>query len=239
MSLRIAESTRSIRLGDRELTYVLRRSNRRRSIGLIVNHQGLKVASPWQVPLAEIYALIVRSQDWVFDKLDAWQAERPEARRWISGETLYLLDREIRLEIEPAPFRHGVFLSGDRLRVYAPGEDSVARMVIAWYRSEAKSDFAERVARIAPRLQVQPRRLIISNAKHQWGSCNTQGSVRLNWRLMQASPAVVDYVVAHELAHLRHMDHSPNFWATVASVCPQYRQLRAQLKEQDAVYRSL
>lgn len=239
MRARVAETTRSIQVGGRELTYVLRRTNRRRTIGLIVDHQGLKVASPWHVPLAEIYAMIERSQDWVFDKLKAWQAHRPAQRRWVSGETLHWLGKEVCLQIHIVMLGHGVWQERGVLRIYAPDREAVPQLITAWYRDQALAYFQARIALTAPRLNVQPRRLAISNAKHQWGSCNARGEVRLNWRLMQATPAIIDYVVAHELAHLRHMDHSPRFWAAVASVCPQYARLREELKEKDAAYRGL
>ncbi|MES2356360.1 MAG: SprT family zinc-dependent metalloprotease [Pseudomonadota bacterium] len=236
---KITETTRSIYLGGREVVYVLRRTNRRRTIGLIVNHEGLKVASPWHVPMAEIYAMIEKSQDWVFNKLQVWQAQQPFVRRWVSGEKLYFLGREITLRVDIYSLGHGAFLSEDTLSAYAADAESVCRNVIAWYRDQALKRFHQRVAEIAPQLHVAPQRLILSNAKHQWGSCNSKGEVRLNWRLIQASSEVIDYVVIHELAHLQHMDHSPRFWATVESVCPQYRRLREELKEKDVLYRTI
>jgi len=238
-SAKVAESVRSIRLGGREVVYTLRRSNQRRTIGLTVNHEGLKVASPWYVPLSDIYALIEKSQQWVFDKLKDWQGHGRRERLWVSGETLYFLGRSLRLHVDLALLGHGAHLAKDHLHVYAPDRDAVCGIVTAWYRDRAQRHFEERLAAIAPRLRVQPRRLIISNAKQQWGNCNTKGEVRLNWRLMQAPPPVVDYVVAHELAHLRHMDHSPRFWETVQSVCPDYKCLREELKEKDVLYRSI
>lgn len=239
MRARVAETRRSIHLGGRELSYVLRRTNQRRTIGLMVSHEGLKVASPWQVPLAEIYALIMKSQEWVLSKLEAWQAHGALPRRWVSGETLYFLNKEIRLEPAIVMLGHGALLSRSVLRVFAPSEGAVSTMVMTWYRDQAARYFNERVAIIAPQLGVQPGRVVISNAKHQWGSCNHKGEVRLNWRLMQATASVIDYVTAHELAHLKHMDHSARFWATVASVCPQYRRLREELKKKDALYRGI
>jgi predicted metal-dependent hydrolase len=236
---KVAETTRSIRLRGRDVVYVLRRTNQRRTIGLIVNHEGLKVASPWYVPMSEIYAMIEKSQDWVFDKLEVWQAQRPLARRWVSGEKLYFLGEEIRLQVDITLLGHGVFLSRGVLRVYAGDPESVRDIVVAWYHEQAIRLFRERVTALAPRLNVTPRLVAISNAKQQWGSCNSKGEVRLNWRLLQAGPAVVDYVVVHELSHLKHMDHSPRFWATVETACPQYRQLREELKEKDVFYRTI
>jgi len=72
--------------------------------------------------------------------------------------------------------------------------------------------------------------LALSSARTRWGSCSAQGGIRLNWRLIHLPPAIVDYVVVHELAHLRHMNHGPRFWALVESVCPEYRALRAELR---------
>ena len=236
---KVAETTRSIHVDGRELVYVLRRTNRRRTIGLIVNHEGLKVASPWYVPMDEIYAMIERSKDWVFDKLNAWQVQQLPVRRWISGESLYFFGNEIRLQVDIALLGHGVFLSGNVLRVFADSTDAVKKAVIAWYHEQAIHHLHQRIEAIAPVLDVRPSRWTLSNAKHQWGSCNSKGVIRLNWRLMQATPAVIDYVVAHELAHLRHMDHSSRFWETVAIACPQYRRLRAMLKEKDVLYRTM
>jgi predicted metal-dependent hydrolase len=96
---------------------------------------------------------------------------------------------------------------------------------------QAKELFVARLDHFAPQLQVQWKKLSLSNAGTRWGSAKTDGSIRLNWRLIHFSPAVVDYVVAHELSHLRVMDHSPRFWDTVRSVVPDYADLRGQLKD--------
>lgn len=235
------ESVRTIRLGGQELSYKLRRTNRRRTIGLMVDHEGLKVASPWYVPMHEIYAMLERSESWVLDKLAAWQCRRLAERGWTSGDTLDFQGREVRLRVDIAMLGHGVWLERGALRVFAPNRnaDTVRELVTVWYRDQAARHFPERVAAIAPALGVRASRVIVSNAKTQWGCCNTKGEVRLNWRLMQARPAVIDYVVVHELAHLRHMNHSPAFWATVAAACPQYLKLREELKEKDLTYRIL
>ena len=142
---------------------------------------------------------------------------------------------------EIALLGHGVWMGRGLCRVYAPNPEAatVRELVAVWYRDQAARYFPERVAALAPVLGVHASRVIVSNAKTQWGSCNSEGSVRLNWRLMQARPAVIDYVVAHELAHLRHMNHSPAFWATVTIACPHYRKLREELKERDVSYRVL
>src|SRR5258708_2706559 len=123
-------------------------------------------------------------------------------RRWVMGKPLFFLGQDIQLHVDVSILGHGAYLSQRVLRVYAPAVESVRAIVIAWYHDQAMNRFQNRVAALAPLMDVSPSRVIISDVKHQWGSCNSKGHVRLNWRLMQASPAVIDYVVIHELAHL-------------------------------------
>ena len=106
----------------------------------------------------------------------------------------------------------------------------------AWLMRQARRIFTERLDHFAPRLQVQWRRLALSNAGTRWGSARSDGSIRLHWRLVHFRVEVIDYVVAHELSHLRVMNHSPRFWETVASVVPNYAELRGHLKD-DAIAR--
>ncbi len=99
-----------------------------------------------------------------------------------------------------------------------------------WYRRHAESLFAERVAHYAPLLNVAPRALKLSSAKTQWGSCTARGTVRLNEQLIRLPLRLIDYVVVHELAHLREMNHSAACWDVVGSACPNYTKLRRELK---------
>jgi len=109
--------------------------------------------------------------------------------------------------------------------------DQIRDAVQAWLMRQSKRIFTERLNHFAPQLQVQWRKLSLSSAGTRWGSASADGSIRLNWRLIHFRQAVIDYVVAHELSHLRVMDHSPRFWDTVRTVMPDYALLRAQLKD--------
>ena len=97
---------------------------------------------------------------------------------------------------------------------------------------QARRLFQQRLDHFAPLLGVQWKKMSLSNARTRWGSARSDGSIRLNWRLLHFNPAVLDYVVVHELSHLREMNHSPRFWDTVRSVMPDYAALRLQLKSQ-------
>jgi predicted metal-dependent hydrolase len=104
--------------------------------------------------------------------------------------------------------------------------------VQSWLQRQARRVFEERCRHFAAQLGVRVTRLSLSSAQTRWGSASADGSIRLNWRLIHFALPTIDYVVAHELAHLRHMDHSPRFWDVVRSVVPDYEQLRGGLKDE-------
>lgn len=120
------------------------------------------------------------------------------------------------------------------LRVALPqnaAPEQVRDAVQAWLMRQAKAIFIQRLEHFAPQLGVRWTKLSLSSAGTRWGSASSDGSIRLNWRLIHFKPSVIDYVVAHELSHLQVMDHSPRFWDTVRTVMPDYAVLRAQLKD--------
>ena len=143
------------------------------------------------------------------------------------------LGRSLRLEFRPALFSE-VRRQGDTLRIDAPHDADIGALVRDWLRGRAERFLAWRLARIAQKLGRTPSRFALSNAQTQWGSCTRRGHIRLNWRLVQAPLTLIDYVAAHELAHLVHLDHSPRFWAQVAELCPDALARRAELRTMGA-----
>jgi hypothetical protein len=121
----------------------------------------------------------------------------------------------------------------------APGgaqPEQIQKAVQAWLMQQARQIFTERLNHFAPQLGVQWRQLGLSSATTRWGSAKADGSIRLNWRLLHFRPELLDYVVVHELSHLRVMDHSQRFWAVVQAILPDHVALRRQLR-QDAIPR--
>jgi predicted metal-dependent hydrolase len=235
-------------LGAVDVAYELRRSARR-TIGFSVGQDGLAVSAPRWVPLAEIETALREKSDWVVKKLAQAQerARRLEQRRivWRDGAILPYLGRPMTvfLSARHGPGR-GAMLQGDPgdpppsgallLRVaLAPdaGASQIQGSVLGWLMRQARRLFQQRLEEFAPRLEVQWRRLVLSNAGTRWGSANANGAIRLNWRLIHFPLPVIDYVVVHELSHLRVMDHSPRFWALVESVLPDYAARKALLTE--------
>ena len=221
---------------------------KRRTIGFSVGPQGLVVRAPSWVPLREVDAALQGKSDWIVRKLgesvERVQLQSAQRMTWAEGTTVPFLGASLTLALNPLLTRkpRGVAAgtlhldeqTGARmLRLALPASataDHIRNAVQAWLMRQARQFFTERLNHFAPQLQVQWRSLSLSNANTRWGSARTDGAIRLNWRLMHFNPAIIDYVVAHELSHLREMNHSARFWDTVGSVMPDYATRRAQLK---------
>ncbi len=229
-------SRRVTRLGDHPVEYQLRRS-RRRTIGFCVDDSGLRVTAPRWVSIAEIDAALIEKESWILRKLVEWRdhAQRRErlAVKWEDGATVTLLGQRLVMRIDVAA--RGTSLQPDgELRIGLPPDadtEQLSNAVKAWMQSQARQVFAERLAIYCPRLGVEPTRWRLSSARTRWGSCAADGSIRLNWRLVHFPIDIVDYVIVHELAHLREMNHGPRFWATVQSLLPEFESARRQLKD--------
>jgi predicted metal-dependent hydrolase len=235
-------ANRQLRLGNAVIAYVFERA-KRRSIGFVVGPEGLVVRAPNWTPLQEVEAALLEKADWVLRKLAQFRERqvRQDAARieWCDGATLPYLGQNLVLILDSAHQFSAVRaqLEGDEYRTLRVGLPSQATSVQIrdavqlWLLRQAEAHFKQRLDHFAPLLQVQWRRLSLSNAGTRWGSARADGAIRLNWRLMHFPPRIIDYVVAHELSHLRVMDHSPRFWDTVREVVPDYAALRTQLKE--------
>lgn len=225
---------RRVQVGGRVVPYRFRRA-RRRTIGIVVDEHGLAAAAPRWATIAEVEAFIREQERWILRRLDD-PRRRPRAPFvWREGARLPYLGREV---VIARGARRSPVLEGERLEV--PVHALAAAMllretVIGWLRAAALALFHERVARLAPALGVEPPELRLSSSASQWGSCSRsldgRGRVLLHWKLVHFALPLVDYVVAHELAHLRHMNHSGAFWRLVETVCPGHRAARRALRE--------
>ena len=239
------QANREARLGEAVVGYQLKRG-KRRTIGFSVGPDGLVVSAPKWTPLYQIDAALAEKSAWVVRKLgetrlrhDRLQASRID---WRDGASLPYLGQTVRLVLDPShAFGAGGgallpdALGADQLHLalpHAAAPEQIRDAVQAWLMRQAKTLFQQRLDHFAPQLQVQWRKLSLSSAGTRWGSARADGSIRLHWRLVHFRLAVIDYVVVHELSHLRVMDHSPRFWDTVRTVVPDYAQLRGQLKDE-------
>jgi predicted metal-dependent hydrolase len=252
-NFRHPRANRESRLCEAVVAYEFKRA-RRRTIGFQVGADGLVVSAPKWVPLYEVESALQEKAAWVLKKLDETRQRKQQldANRieWRDGTSLPFLGEQVIVVLDP---RHafgevGAVLHTDEaapnltlagvprltLHVALPHSATPAQIrdaAQAWLMRQAKRVFTERLNHFAPLLKVQWKKLSLSSAGTRWGSASADGSIRLNWRLIHFSTSVIDYVVAHELSHLRVMDHSPRFWDTVATVVPDYAKLRHQLKD--------
>jgi predicted metal-dependent hydrolase len=229
---------REIDLGAHRVGYELKRA-RRRSIGFVVAADGLTVSAPRWVGIADIERALRDKSAWILRKL---HEQRERARRvaaarvdWRDGVQLPFLGRPLAVRLDP--HATGAVLDADsgRLHVALPHGAEPAQIrdaVQSWLQRQARRIFEERCRVFAERLGVRVRRLTLSSAATRWGSASADGSIRLHWRLVHFAPAVIDYVVTHELAHLREMNHGPAFWSVVRAVLPEYETSRSALREE-------
>ncbi|MBL8353055.1 MAG: M48 family metallopeptidase [Burkholderiaceae bacterium] len=237
---------RAIALGEHLVGYEFRRA-RRRSIGFVVGAEGLSVSAPRWVALAEVEQALQAKAGWILRKLHEQheRAQRLQAARvvWQDGTTLPFLGETVIVLLDPR-------VSGAQLDSEAQALPGVPRLTLhlglpqtasqgqireavqSWLQRQARRVFEERCAHFAPRLGVRVRRLSLSSAATRWGSASADGSVRLNWRLIHFALPVIDYVVTHELAHLREMNHSAAFWEVVRSVLPDFEHHRGALRSE-------
>ena len=220
---------RAVLLEGRHIAYTLKRSAKRRSIGLRIDDRGLTVSMPLRAAESWLNEVLQDRASWVVDKLDGWQARAPAALCWMDGEIIPYLGDILTLRV--GQFSRPVQCFGDELRVRDEGSAArIEQRVLAWYRQQALPLFAARAVHYAPMLDVKPESVKLTTAKTRWGSCTSSGAVRLNVQLIKLPHYLIDYVVVHELAHLREMNHSAAFWRVVASACPDYAKFRAELK---------
>jgi predicted metal-dependent hydrolase len=243
--LRHPRAQREIVLQGQRVAYEFRVA-RRRSIGFSIGGEGLSVSAPRWVRRADVDEALHERTDWILDKLAEQheRAKRLHAARvqWREGGSVPFLGESVVMVIDPR-------VAGVVLDAGAPGLPGLPRRVLriglsqqtsaaqlreavqAWLQRQARRVFEERCAHFAPRIGVRVKRLSLSSAATRWGSASTDGAIWLHWRLIHFTLPVIDYVVAHELAHLREMNHSRAFWDVVRSVVPDYMVARRTLDD--------
>lgn len=220
MDRRAAKSAYLIRLAGREVEYRFVR-RRRRTLGLTVDADGLKISAPLRAPWRDIEGFVREKERWILAKLEEWSvAPRPARLRGESGERLPLFGESVQLHVRPGPVR----LEDSTLGI--PGLSAL----VAWLKSTALQTLTPRAAHFAALLGQPAPRVSLSNARTQWGVCTEGGAIRLSWRLVHIEPSLADYVIAHESAHLIELNHSRRFWALVERLYPGWQEARERLE---------
>lgn len=251
---------------NKTIRYTIRRSTRRRTVGITIDVQGVQVAAPRRMPLEQVIALVNTKARWIAEKHTEFKSRSGPRKRFVSGEEFLYLGRRVNLQIQsegadPRPRRGrykpgssmqpelfdfnfapaktrpkaAVALKGKVLRVQADASSmqskEVREMLEDWYKARAREVIVRRVQHYADQLGWRMPTVLIRNQKKRWGSCNAKGELRFNWRLVMLPLRVLDYVVVHEMAHLKVLNHSPRFWALVEQIMPDYKARHQALHE--------
>lgn len=225
--------------------YLLRRA-RRRSVGMRITEEGLVVTAPTWLALSELERILQIKGAWIVRKLHEQHTNHSGRNRlalqWQDGMLLPYLGAQLLVRLtgssgirltRKVPAASLSTTQPQLLQVPLPPDaDAVmmARAVEAWFFAQALEHYAQRIAHFSPLLGVHCRELRLSGARTRWGSATARGTIRLHWGLLHFAPEIIDYVVVHELCHLREMNHSPRFWQLVESLLPQQAALRRELK---------
>ncbi len=233
----------TLELDDWTLGYVLRRA-RRKTIGLQVRDTGLAIQAPAWATHAQIEDAIRHKAAWIRDKLRDRDRRLEQlalqAGQWRPGGRIPYLGVAIELRLDGArPARYegdpSAPAEGDRLFLPLPDTADASRVqerAQAWLQARARIDFDARLRRCLDGAGRSITGWGLSSAQGRWGSCTSQKRIRLNWRLIHFAPALIDYVIAHEVAHLKEMNHGPAFWREVERLCPDFRTARDTLRRQ-------
>jgi predicted metal-dependent hydrolase len=226
-------------LESQTVPYTVKRSSRAKHVRLEIRvTTGLTIVVPGSYNTEELPDLLRKKSRWILDKLAECGKGQSAAveKKLKSGDFIPYLGRHLKVVEQ---HNHGkavsVRLEKKRLLVNLGSRNGHLNLIMEWwYRQQAERLIKKRADELCSLLGVAYGRLSIRRAKTRWGSCSRKGNLNFNWKLLMVPEPVIDYVTIHELAHLKEMNHSKNFWKLVAEHCPQWRQHRQWLKEQEA-----
>ena len=230
-------------IAKKNIRYIIqRKAQRRKNIALFIEAPGrLRFIAPLKTKTTTIETILIQKHDWIAGKLlkfgDAAPPQFPEHFR--DGEKIFYLGKGYILATENDKSKaEGCFLFDQELRINCPGpksptEADLRLTVLLWYKKKAKQLLKERTDFWAERLDLQYKSLKITSPNRQWGSCSFRNDIRLNWRVITASPDAIDYLLVHELCHTVHKNHSKKFWDLVACAIPDHKERRKLLRSID------
>lgn len=219
----------SIHAGEMSGIQLIR--SKRKSLAITIEGGQVIVRAPMRLARSEIQTFVLQKQNWILQKVKEQTAQLAEVpqRQYIDGEYFPLRGRSLCLRVHS---RHASTRRiGDELYTPVAAAEQIAERVQAWYRKEAKRVLSAKAEALAARLNLSIKEIKVRKNKRRWGHCTSTAVLQFNWLIMLAPESVIDYLVAHEVCHLRHFDHSPKFWRLVKQCEPDYEDAQIWLKQ--------
>lgn len=233
------------RLNGQELGYLLKRSTRK-TVGLSVNDNGLQITAPFWVSPQQLEQVLQKKSAWILSKLKQLKERQAllavQQIAWQDGDRIPYLGQLIELHrnavLPEVIFQGSPFAPQEGNILYLPlrpeaDSTQMRDLTQSWLQQQARHFFEQRLDYYLDKAALNMKRLRLAAPAKRWGSCSSDGTIMLNWRLIHFPPAIIDYVVAHEVAHLKEMNHSRAFWDFVEFLMPDYHLARAQLRQHD------
>lgn len=222
--------------------FTIARSPRRRSISIEIRKAQVVVRAPMDTAQSLLMSFLQQKAAWVRTKISEQQqtlVSQPEPRNYVQGSQIPFMDETLTLMLGRGPraaiaridqHLHLILSPRSRLSVDA----QIRQLLSRWYQQQALNILTRKTAQLTQTMELVCAQISIKATRSKWGHCTSRGAIQYNWQILLAPEAIVDYLVAHEVSHLRHHNHSADFWALVASVCPTFKADRAWLKAKDA-----
>ncbi len=227
------------RFGNTKITYKVVRSDKRKTVGLAVDpKEGVIVTAPDGVEEEELKTVVKDRAGWILEKMELLREIKEPAltKEFMSGEKLQYLGRRYMLKIDEADIDNpDVTLKYGKFFITIPKDTSerrktVRNALLEWYYDHALDKLKERVKRYADKVGVEPNSVKVKHQQKRWGSCTKDKDLLFNWRIIMAPMSIVDYVVVHELCHLKEKNHTDAFWRSVKSVIPDHEERKEWLR---------
>jgi len=219
--------------GDDFLVTVIK-SSRRKTTALKIKDGEVSIHIPTRLPLKFAREFVVQKTSWIKTKLADQALKQIEEKQFIDGEEFFFLGKQYTLrliQIDSSPLikknQQQLELHG---RLNRLSKTAIRAALVRWYKQQAESYLIERTAHLSKATQITPRSITVKTYKARWGSCNIRGELQYNWKLILAPPDIIDYVITHELCHIKHHNHSTQFWQLVEHFSPAFKASRHWLK---------
>lgn len=228
----------AVRWGNTEIPYEIRRSGRRGTVAIAVEPSGAVVlTAPPAATVTRLDGVVRAKAKWIVDRVRRRSdLPPPRPREFVSGETFSYLGRQYRLRVLPGQAVRPIALRGGHLELPVPEDlDDETRAtytraaLIDWYKRRAREQISAWLAPWITAMHVKAPKLLVTDQEKRWGSCS-RGTLRINWRIVQAPRSLVDYVLAHEVVHLAHPHHGAPFWAALGGMMPDYDSRKERLR---------